>query len=91
MKNYTAVFFFPMPRHADPSEKFQFLNQYNFCSDELIRVESTKLSILSGVVLFLAHKESLRCLVWILDFKIFHLGRHRKKNTAVFSHIFLKI
>jgi hypothetical protein len=48
----TAVFF----SYTDPSEKFQFSNQYNFCSDELFRVKSTKISILSVVLLFLTHK-----------------------------------
>ncbi len=69
--------------YADPSEKFHFSNRYNFCSDELFRLKSTKISILSGVLLLLARNYSLQCLVSILDFKIFHLGRHRKKNTAV--------
>jgi hypothetical protein len=77
----TAVFF----SYADPSEKFHFSNRYNFYSDELFRLKSTKASILSGVLLLLAHNYSLRCLVSILDFKIYHLGRHRKKNTAVNS------
>jgi hypothetical protein len=82
--------------YADPSEKFQFSNRYNFCSDELFRVKSAKISILIRVLLLLAHKKSLRCLVSILDFKIFHLGRHRKKNTAVLdiwnerNHIYQK-
>jgi hypothetical protein len=31
----------------------------------------------------LAHKKSLQCLDSILDFKILHLGRYRKKITAV--------
>ncbi len=82
----TAVFF----SYADPSEKFHFSNRYNFCSDELFRIKSKKKSILSGVLLLLAHKYSLRCLVSILDLKIFHLGRHRKKNTTVNSFV-LKI
>jgi hypothetical protein len=46
--------------YADPSEKFQFSNRYNFCSDELFRIKSTKISVLSGVLLLLAHKKSLR-------------------------------
>jgi hypothetical protein len=50
-----------------------------FVSDEPFRVKSTKLLILSGVLLLLVYKKSLRCLVLILDFKIFHLGQHRKK------------
>jgi hypothetical protein len=50
-KIITAVFF----SYADPSEKFQFSNQYNFCSDELFRAKSTKISILNGVLLLLAH------------------------------------
>ncbi len=66
--------------YADPSEKFHFSNRYNFCSDDLFRLKSTKISILSGVLLLLAHKYSLRCLVSILDLKFFHLGRHRKKK-----------
>jgi hypothetical protein len=45
-KGGTAVFF----SYIDPSEKFQFSNQYKFCSDELFRVKSTKISILSGVL-----------------------------------------
>jgi hypothetical protein len=69
--------------YADPSEKFQFLNHYNFWPDELFRLKSSQLSILSGVLSFFIHKKFLRCLILILDFKIFHLGRHRKKNTAV--------
>jgi hypothetical protein len=36
--------------YADPSEKFQFLNHYNFCPGELFRLKSSQLSILSGVL-----------------------------------------
>jgi hypothetical protein len=35
--------------NADPSEKFQFSNHYNFGPDELFRLKSSQLSILSGV------------------------------------------
>jgi hypothetical protein len=71
-KKHVQPYFFS---YADPSEKFQFSNQYNFCFDELFRVNSTIISILNG--LLLVHKKSLRCLVLILDFKIFHLGRKK--------------
>ncbi len=81
-QSYSRIFF----SYADPSEKFHFSNRYNFCSDELFRLKSKKISILSGILLLLAHKYSLRCLVSILDLKIFHLGRHRKK-IRLYIHI----
>jgi hypothetical protein len=38
-----SYFFF----YASLSEKFQFSNRYNFCTEEFFRVKSIKMSILS--------------------------------------------
>ncbi len=42
---YSRIFF-PMPTQV----KNFGLNRYNFCSDELFRIRSKKISILSGVL-----------------------------------------